>query len=508
MVLESIKFCMNQLTAISANAASSMLFRLPSQNNRRCNSMTWSGVSTMTGSSRSLRRATDETLALVLAGGRGERLQALTSSQAKPCLPFGGKFRLIDFPLSNCVNSGIRRVAVATQYCAHTLIHHVQRTWGSMRSELGEFVEVWPAEQQEHQSQWYAGTADAVFKNLARLRAHRPKYVLILAGDHIYKQDYAALLEDHIAHNADVTVACIDAPRSDAHRFGVVCADADGFVTKFVEKPRGTEIPYPGATCLVSMGIYIFNADCLYTALFNDAQCTDSSHDFGKNLLPDLVGRARVLAHRFRDSCVGEHEDTPYWRDVGTVEAFWQANIDLVGPDGAGIDLYNGRWPIWTAPDHAPPVQIVSHGIPGLVTNSVIASGCVIDGGTVRRSVLCTETHVGSFSRVSESVVLPGCRIGARAQISRAIIGEDCRVPAGLVIGENAEEDARRFERSSSGIVLVTQAMLDRLHIPLASPRRVSSPPSRMPRAANRPELQILQRLGLASAEPRISVAD
>lgn len=414
-------------------------------------------------SNRVMERAITNTLSLVLAGGRGERLKSLTQQEAKPGLSFGAKFRLIDFPLSNCINSGIRKICVVTQYRAHTLIHHVQRTWGFLRHELDEFVELWPAQQQTADGGWYAGTADAVFQNLGLIRSHRPHHVLILAGDHVYKQDYRKLIADHLASGADVTVSCVEVPCEDASRFGIVEVDADDQITNFFEKPNGDtpKAEKPGC-CLASMGIYLFNMDALFAVLRDDAKRPRSTHDFGRDILPALLDRYRLFAHRFQHSCVSaEHSEEPYWRDVGTVDAYWEANMDLIRSRPA-FDLYDRDWPIWTCHDQKPPARIMDDETQGrgMVENSIMACGSVVSGGAVRRSLLFSDTRVNPGSLVEDSVVLAGCEIGVGARIRRTILAEGCYIPAGMVIGEDEEEDARRFQVSPGGITVVTPGML------------------------------------------------
>lgn len=414
-------------------------------------------------SNSAVKHAVAETLSLVLAGGRGERLKSLTEQEAKPGLSFGGKYRLIDFPLSNCINSGIRKIGVVTQYRAHTLIHHVRRTWGFLRDELDEFVELWPAQQQTADGGWYAGTADAVFQNLNLIRSHRPHHVLILAGDHVYKQDYRQLISDHLASGADVTVSCIEVPCEEASRFGIIEAGADDQITNFVEKPNGHAPKAANARrCFASMGIYVFNADVLFQVLREDANRSRSTHDFGRDILPALLGRFRLFAHRFLHSCVeAEHSEEPYWRDVGTIDAYWKANMDLVQPRPA-FDLYDRDWPIWTCHDQKPPARIgddETHGR-GTVANSILACGSVVSGGTVRRSLLSADAYVSSRTLVEDSIVLAGCKIGVGARVQRAILAEGCHIPDGMVVGEDGAEDARRFHVSPGGITLVTPKML------------------------------------------------
>ncbi len=407
-----------------------------------------------------------KTLALVLAGGRGSRLKNLTDWHAKPGVPFAGKFRIIDFTLSNCLNSGIRRIGVLTQYKAHSLIQHVQRGWGFLRGEFGEFVELLPAQQRTTGENWYRGTADAIFQNQDIIRAHDPDYVLVLAGDHVYKMDYGLMLAAHIAAGADVSVACIDVPREDATGFGVMAVDDDYNVIEFDEKPKDPK-PMPGRPdrSLASMGIYIFNAQFLYEKLLLDAEEADSEHDFGKNIIPALIGRYKVVAHPFRDSCVMDGvAKEPYWRDVGTVDAYWEANIDLttVTPD---LNLYDTNWPIWTYQAQLPPAKFVfdSDNRRGMAVDSMVSGGCIISGSTVRRSLLYSNVRVNSYCLVEDSVVLPDVDLGRHSRIRRCVVDNGCIIPPGTVIGEDAEADARRFYRTEKGITLVTADMLRKL---------------------------------------------
>ncbi len=415
-----------------------------------------------------LNLARKETLALVLAGGKGSRLKNLTGTQAKPAVPFGGKFRIIDFPLSNCINSGMRQICVLTQYKAHSLIKHIQQGWSFLLPELNEFVEIWPAQQQTSEELWYQGTADAVYQNVETIRQHAPRYILILAGDHIYKQDYSKMLEQHIRTGAKATVSCIEVPIETAHSFGIVDTDEEGNIIKFVEKPQNPPcIPGNPERSFASMGIYIFNADFLIELLEKDAQDKESSHDFGKDLLPSLIGNVKMIAHRFQDSCVFNKTDEAYWRDVGTVDAYWEANIDLtnVVPD---LDLYDSRWPIWTFQEQHPAAKFVfeSELRTGMAVKSLVSAGCIISGSTVRRSLLFPSVRVHSFALVEDSVVLPNCVINRHARIHKAILAENCVIPRGAVIGENPEEDAKNFYVSEKGVVLVTPDMLARLPPP------------------------------------------
>lgn len=413
-----------------------------------------------------LNDAVRSTLALVLAGGRGSRLMALTDAQAKPAVPFGGKFRIIDFPLSNCVNSGVRRISVLTQYRAHHLIRHVERAWNFLRYELGEFVELWPAQQQTEAGSWYLGTADAVFQNLDLISSHDARYVLILAGDHVYRQDYSRLLAWHIEREADVTVSCVEVPREQASSFGIVDADDEGRIRGFLEKPANP----PGIAgrpdrSYASMGIYVFNKDVLFDQLQRDAGDSDSSHDFGHDLVPHLVDRASVWAHPFSHSCVMSDGATePYWRDVGTLDAFWASNLDFTEVTPA-LDLYDPSWPIYTNQAQRPPAKFVFNdaGRRGMAVDSLVSAGCIVSGGAVYRSLLFTDVRVNSFSVVEDSVLLPSVDVARHAKIRRAIIDVGCQIPEGMEIGFDVEADADRFYRTEAGLTLVTPEMLARL---------------------------------------------
>ena len=420
----------------------------------------------MDASQRDLNTSLKNTLALVLAGGRGSRLMDLTDSLAKPAIHFAGKFRIIDFPLSNCIHSGIRKVAVPTQYRSHQLIQHVQRGWGFLKAELQEFIEIWPAQQQTADESWYRGTADAVYQNMDLLKSIDPTYILVLAGDHVYKQDYSKMLAQHIERRAEATVACVEVPLARASDFGVVKVDENEQIIEFMEKPANPA-PVPGnpEIAFASMGIYIFNADFLFQQLIRDAGTQGSSRDFGKDMLPSLVGRSRLFAHRFAESCVRADDQTePYWRDVGTVDAYWEANIDLTTVTPA-LDLYDPDWPIWTTQEQRPPAKFVfdDDDRRGVALDSVIGAGCIVSGGTVRGSLISNNVRVNSHSLVEDSVILPNVDIGRHAVIRRAIIAQDAHIPPGMVIGEDAELDAKRFYRTESGIVLVTAQMVEDL---------------------------------------------
>lgn len=413
----------------------------------------------MENTPRFVSRLTRETLALVLAGGRGSRLKHLTQWRAKPATPFGGKFRIIDFPLSNCLNSGIRRMAVLTQYKAHSLILHTQRGWGFLRSEFNEFVELWPA-QQRLQSSWYRGTADAVYQNLDIIRDHNPDYVLILAGDHVYKMDYGPMIAHHVERQADVTVGCIEVPRARAAgEFGIIGIDENERVVQFAEKPQDpTPLPGREDTTLASMGIYVFNAKFLYEQLIKDADTPKSNHDFGKDVIPTAIDRYRVAAYAFRDVQTGKQN---YWRDVGTVDAFWEANIELAGisPD---LNLYDQEWPIWTYQAQLPPAKFVfnDENRRGMAVDSLVSGGCIISGGNVTRSVLFSNVKVHSYAHLKDAVVLPNVDIGRYCRLNKVIIDEGCQLPRETVIGEDPETDAKRFYISEGGVVLVTPEML------------------------------------------------
>lgn len=410
--------------------------------------------------------ALKSTLALVLAGGRGSRLLTLTNILAKPAMPFAGKYRIIDFPLSNCVNSGIRRIAVLTQYKAHVLIQHIQRGWSFLKAELQEFIDIWPAQQQTEDESWYRGTADAVYQNIETIKAYGAEYILVLAGDHVYKQNYAKMLVQHIKRGADVTVACIDVPIKDAKEFGVVGVGDGDIIINFLEKPADPPcIPGRPDRAFASMGIYIFNADFLFNHLHRDAKAEDSSHDFGKDLLPYLVSDCKLYAHRFADSCVmNKAAEEPYWRDVGTIDAYWKANMDLATITPA-LDLYGTGWPIWTYQEQRPSAKFIfdDEERRGMAVDSLVSAGCIISGGTVRRSLLFNNVRVNSYSLVEDTVVLPGADIGRNVIVKKALIDSDCKIPAGMKIGVDKKLDAARFHITEGGITMVTKDMLKKL---------------------------------------------
>ncbi len=414
-------------------------------------------------SERFVSRLTRNTLALVLAGGRGSRLKNLTDWRAKPAVPFGGKFRIIDFALSNCLNSGIRKIGVLTQYKSDSLIRHVQNGWGFMRSDLGEFVHIIPA-QQRMKELWYQGTADAIYQNLDILRSHGPEFVLVLAGDHIYKMDYGPMLADHVEKEADLTIGCIEVPKMEAKEFGVMAVDEGRRVRSFLEKSEDPPtMPGSGDTCLASMGIYIFNTKFLYEQLIKDADATNSTRDFGKDIIPGVIENYRVNAYPFLDLQSGQQA---YWRDVGTVDAYWSANMELAGinPD---LNLYDKNWPIWTYQEQVPPAKFVfdEKERRGQAIDSLVSGGCVVSGAKVKRSVLFTNVRANSYSSVKDSVVLPNAEIGREAKVTRAIIDKGCIIPPKMIIGEDLDKDKEKFYVSPGGVVLVTaEALGQQLH--------------------------------------------
>jgi glucose-1-phosphate adenylyltransferase len=418
---------------------------------------------TQNAAGRHVSHLTRNTYAIVLAGGRGSRLMQLTDWRAKPAVPFGGKFRIIDFALSNCVNSGIRRIGVATQYKAQSLIRHIQHAWSFLEGRFHEGVDLMPAQQMMGEG-WYRGTADAVWQNIDLLHHNRPKYVLVLSGDHVYKMDYGRMLAEHVWNDAELTVGCIDVPLEDAKAFGVMAIDDNSRVTGFVEKPPSPP-PMPGnpERALASMGIYVFNADFLYEQLARDSHDPESNNDFGKDIIPYLLANnGRVFAHSFKNSCVGgSSPDNPYWRDVGTIDAYWEANMELtkVSPE---LNMYDEEWPIWTHQEQMPPAKFVfdDENRRGMAVDSLVSGGDIISGATVRRSLLFSRVNAYDGALVEDSVILQGVDIGAGAKIRRAVIDKRCKIPPGMKIGYDIEEDRKRFYVSEKGIVLVTQDML------------------------------------------------
>ena len=409
------------------------------------------------------RNLTRKTLALVLAGGRGSRLRDLTNVRAKPAVHFGGKFRIIDFALSNCMNSGVRRIGVITQYKSHSLLRHLQRGWSFLRNEMGEFVDLLPAQQRVDEEHWYRGTADAVWQNLDIIRDGQFEYILILAGDHIYKMDYSLMLADHVGSGRALTVGCIDVPRREARGFGVMAIDETRHITDFVEKPQDPPaMPGHPEVSLASMGIYVFNADYLYHLLEEDARNPESSHDFGKDLIPRAVAEQQAFAHPFSMSAIATPPFSgPYWRDVGTVDAYWAANLDLASTTPA-LNMYDKDWPIWTYQEQLPPAKFVHDldGRRGMAIDSLVSGGCIVSGSTLKNSVLFSNVLVRSYSEIEQAVVLPDVQINRHCRLKKVVIDRRCTIPEGLVIGEDPELDARRFHRTEGGVVLVTRDML------------------------------------------------
>lgn len=407
-----------------------------------------------------------QAVALVLAGGRGSRLMNLTDKRAKPAVYFGGKFRIIDFALSNCLNSGIRRIGVITQYKSHSLLRHLQRGWAFMKSEMNEFVDLLPAQQRNDNENWYQGTADAVYQNQDILDGYRAKYIIVLAGDHIYKMNYALMLADHVEQGRPCTVACITVPRSEASAFGVMAIDENRKVLEFVEKPADPPaIPGDPTQSLASMGIYIFNADYLHHALQCDMEDEESSHDFGKDIIPHAVRNGDVSAHPFALSCMRSsnrevEEREPYWRDVGTIDAYWDANMDLTHTDPV-LNLYDRHWPIMTYQDQLPPAKFVHNAGDrrGMAIESLVSGGCIMSG-YIEKSVLFSSVRIHSHAHVYESVLLPDVQVGRNVRLKRVVVDRGVVIPDGMVIGEDAEADTERFHRSVGGITLVTSSMM------------------------------------------------
>jgi glucose-1-phosphate adenylyltransferase len=409
---------------------------------------------------------TREAMAFVLAGGRGSRLKELTDRRAKPAVYFGGKARIIDFALSNAVNSGVRRIGVATQYKAHSLIRHLQWGWNFFQPSRGEGLDILPASQRANERDWYLGTADAVTQNIDIIESYAPKFMVILAGDHVYKQDYGLMLAHHVESGADVTVGCLEVPREEATAFGVMHVDETHRIVDFVEKPADPPaMPGKPDRALASMGIYVFATDLLFDLLRRDAEDPNSSHDFGKDLIPYLVKHGRAQAHEFSRSCVMTGGETrPYWRDVGTVDAFWAANIDLTEFTPA-LDLFSAEWPIWTYSELTPPAKFVhdEDGRRGAAVSSLVCGGCIVSGASVSESLLFTGVHCHSYSQLHGVVALPYSVINRGARLRKAVVDRGVVIPRNLVVGEDPEADARRFRRTESGVTLITQSMLDRL---------------------------------------------
>lgn len=410
---------------------------------------------------RYVSRLTQSTLAIVMAGGRGERLKHLTDNRCKPATQFGGKFRIIDFVLSNCVNSGIRRISVLTQYKAHSLIRHIQRGWSFLRGEFGEFVEIIPAQQQMG-PEWYRGTADALYQNLSIIKLHQPRLVLVLAGDHIYKMDYGPMLAYHVEKGADITVGVVEVPREEARSFGVMTIDEENRVVKFAEKPAQPDcIPGREDCALGSMGIYVFSARLLYKLLEQDAANPASAHDFGKNIIPDAIQRLKVIAYPFRDVKTRAQQ---YWRDVGTVDAFYEANMELISVNPE-LNIYDSQWPIWTFQRQQPPAKFVFNDDDrrGMAVDAMVSGGCIISGASVLESLLFTNVRVDERSLIEKSLLFPDVRIGRDCIIKHAIVDTGGVVPPGTRIGVDLEADRQRFYVTEKGVRLVTRAMLAKL---------------------------------------------
>lgn len=409
-----------------------------------------------------------DAMAYVLAGGRGSRLKELTDNRAKPAVYFGGMSRIIDFALSNAINSGIRRIGVATQYKAHSLIRHMNRAWNFMRPERNESFDILPASQRISEMLWYEGTADAVYQNIDIIESYSPKYMVILAGDHIYKMDYELMLQQHVNSGANVTVGCLVVPRMDATAFGVMHVDANDVITSFLEKPADPpSIPGDPDHALASMGIYVFDTKFLFDELRRDAADPDSKRDFGGDIIPHIVKHGKAQAHRFTASCIRAAEEIEeYWRDVGTVDAYFEANLDLTDTVPK-LNMYDRDWPIWTDTIVAAPAKFVhdQDGRRGQAISSLISQDCIVSGAMARRSLLFTGVKMGSWSSVDEAVVLPYCNIGREARLSRVVVDSGVRIPEGLVVGEDPELDAQRFRRTDNGVCLITKPMIDRLDL-------------------------------------------
>jgi len=410
--------------------------------------------------SRYISNLTRDTYALILAGGRGSRLHELTDWRAKPATFFGGKFRIIDFPLSNCINSGIRRVGIATQYKSHSLIRHVNRAWGHFKKEMGESVEILPASQRQGDG-WYAGTADAVFQNIDIIRHELPKYVMILSGDHVYRMDYGELLAKHVENGADMTVCCVEVPVEEAAgAFGVMTVDESNQVCRFDEKPeQPSEVPGKPGLTLASMGNYVFNTEFLFDELAKDAAQDSSSKDFGNDIIPKIINSHKVFAFPFSDP---NSDKQPYWRDVGTLDSFWEANMELVSPDPQ-LDMYDESWPIWTYQEQTAPAKFVfdEDNRRGMAVDSTVSGGVIVSGSTVNGSLLFSKVRINSFCEIKDSVILPGAIVGRHCKINKAIIDRGCVVPDSLEIGINHDTDrANGFRVTDKGVVLVTRDMI------------------------------------------------
>ena len=414
------------------------------------------------------QRLAKDAMAYVLAGGRGSRLLEMTNRRAKPAVYFGGKTRIIDFALSNALNSGIRRIGVATQYKAHSLIRHLTRGWNFFRSDRNESFDILPASQMISEDSWYKGTADAVYQNIEIIDGYKPKYIVVLAGDHIYKMDYEIMLRQHVDTGADITLGCLEVPRMEATGFGVMHVDEHDTIVDFVEKPADPPcVPGSPDIALASMGIYVFNTDFLFDLLRRDAADPNSEHDFGKDIVPYVVKHGKAVAHRFSDSCVrSDQESEHYWRDVGTLDAYWDANIDLTDIVPA-LDLYDHDWPIWTHSELTPPAKFIhdEDGRRGSAVSSLVSGGCIVSGSSIKKSLLFTGVHANSYSSIDGGVILPYVSIGRSARLTNVVVDRSVIIPEGLVVGEDPILDAQRFRRSEKGICLITQPMIDALKL-------------------------------------------
>jgi glucose-1-phosphate adenylyltransferase len=412
---------------------------------------------------RFISNITKDTYALVLAGGRGSRLYELTDWRAKPAVYFGGKYRIVDFPLSNCINSGIRRIGVATQYKSHSLIRHIQRGWGNFKADASEFVDVLPASQRMG-DEWYVGTADAVRQNLDIIKSENPKYLLILSGDHVYRMDYGLMIAEHVANGADMTVCCLEADIEEAAgAFGVMTVDSDNKVIAFDEKPANPN-PMPGNPdkCLASMGNYVFTTDFLIEQLEKDGENTESSHDFGNDIIPAIINDQKVFAYSFKDPETGKQ---PYWRDVGTLDSLWEANMELVSPSPQ-LNLYDQQWPVWTFQEQLPPAKFIFNDDDrrGMAVDSTVSGGCIISGSLISNSLLYSRVHTHSRSVIEQSVLMPGCDIGERCKLKKVIVDSGCFIPKDMVIGhDRAQDEANGFRVTDKGVTLVTKDMLNKL---------------------------------------------
>lgn len=419
-------------------------------------------------STNNSQRLAKDAMAYVLAGGRGSRLLEMTNRRAKPAVYFGGKTRIIDFALSNALNSGIRRIGVATQYKAHSLIRHLTRGWNFFRSDRNESFDILPASQMISEDSWYKGTADAVYQNIEIIDGYKPKYIVVLAGDHIYKMDYEIMLRQHVDSGADVTLGCLEVPRMEATGFGVMHVDEHDTIVDFVEKPADPPcVPGSPDVALASMGIYVFNTDFLFDLLRRDAADSSSEHDFGKDIVPYVVKHGKAVAHRFSQSCVrSDHEAEHYWRDVGTLDAYWDANIDLTDIVPA-LDLYDNDWPIWTHSELTPPAKFIhdEDGRRGSAVSSLVSGGCIVSGSSIKKSLLFTGVHANSYSSLDGGVILPYAQIGRNAHLTNVVVDRSVIIPEGLVVGEDPVLDAQRFRRSEKGICLITQPMIDALKL-------------------------------------------